>query len=61
LTVPLRYQPGSGLAEWFRNRVGDLAGRTRRIAIVVMARKLLVALWRYIKAGVVPEGVELRG
>ncbi|MCW2242061.1 transposase [Azospirillum canadense] len=57
----LRYQPGSGLAEWFRNRVGELAGRTRRIAIVAMARKLLVALWRYIETGVVPEGVELRG
>lgn len=57
----LRYQPGSGLAEWFRNRVGDLAGRTRRIAIVAMARKLLVALWRYVETGVVPEGVELRG
>ncbi|KAA0576156.1 IS110 family transposase [Azospirillum sp. B21] len=57
----LRYQPGSRLAEWFRNRVGDLAGRTRRIAIVAMARKLLVALWRYVETGVVPEGVELRG
>lgn len=42
----LRYQPESELAGWFRNRVGALAGRTRRIAIVAMARKLLVALWR---------------
>ena len=57
----LRYQPGSALAGWFRNRVGVLAGRTRRIAIVAMARKLLVALWRYVEAGVVPEGVELKG
>ena len=39
----LRYQPGSELAEWFRERVGTLAGRTRRIAIVAMARKLLIA------------------
>ncbi len=38
----LRYQPGSELAEWFRERVGTLAGRTRRIAIVAMARKLLI-------------------
>ena len=45
----LRYQPGSELAEWFRKRVGTLAGRTRRIAIVAMARKLLIALWRYVE------------
>ena len=32
----LRYQPGSELAEWFRKRVGMLAGRTRRIAIVAI-------------------------
>jgi transposase len=56
----LRYQPGSALAGWFRERVGVLAGRTRRIAIVAMARKLLVALWRYVETGVVPEGVELK-
>jgi transposase len=40
----LRYQPGSALAGWFRERVGTLAGRIRRIAIVAMARKLLMAL-----------------
>jgi transposase len=56
----LRYQPGSALASWFRERVGVLAGRTRRIAIVAMARQLLVALWRYVETGVVPEGVELK-
>src|SRR6476660_4288025 len=42
----LRYQPGSELAEWFRERVGTLAGRTRRIAIVAMARKRALALRR---------------
>jgi len=57
----LRYQPGSELAEWFRNRVGTLAGRTRRIAIVAMARKLLIALWRYVETGVIPAGAEIRG
>jgi transposase len=41
----LRYQPDSALATWFRQRVGQLQGRTRRIAIVAMARKLLIALW----------------
>ena len=55
----LRYQPGSELAHWFRERVGALAGRTRRIAIVAMARKLLIALWRYAQTGLLPEGVEL--
>ena len=56
----LRYQPESALARWFRDRVGALAGRTRRIAIVAMARKLLVALWRYLETGVVPEGVAFK-
>jgi transposase len=56
----LRYQPDSALAIWFRERVGTLQGRTRRIAIVAMARKLLIALWRYVETGVVPDGVTLR-
>ena len=56
----LRYQPGSELARWFRERVGTLAGRTRRIAIVAMARKLLIALWRYTESGVIPAGAEIR-
>jgi transposase len=37
-----------------------LQGRTRRISIVAMARKLLIALWRYVETGIVPEGIELR-
>jgi transposase len=56
----LRYQPDSALATWFRERVGTLQGRTRRIAIVAMARKLLIALWRYVETGVVPDGITLR-
>jgi transposase len=56
----LRYQPDSALATWFRERVGVLKGRTRRIAIVAMARKLLIALWRYVETGVVPDGVAIR-
>ena len=55
----LRYQPGSTLALWFRERVGALQGRARRIAIVGMARKLLIALWRYVETGVIPDGVEI--
>jgi transposase len=56
----LRYQPDSALAKWFRERVGTLQGRTRRIAIVAMARKLLIALWRYVETGVVPDGSAIR-
>lgn len=56
----LRYQPESALSRWFRERVGNLKGRPRRIAIVAMARKLLVALWRYLQTGVVPTGAELK-
>jgi len=56
----LRYQPDSELSRWFRQRVGDLKGRIRRITIVAMARKLMVALWRYLTTGVVPTGAVLR-
>jgi transposase len=56
----LRYQPDSALAEWFRTRVGTLQGRTRRIAIVAMARKLLIALWRYTETGQLPDAVAVR-
>ena len=55
----LRYQPESSLAQWFRSRVGELQGRTRRIAIIAMARKLLIAIWRFVTVGVVPEGAVL--
>ena len=55
----LRHQPGSELSCWFRQRVGDLKGRPRRIAIVATARKLMVALWRYLETGVVPTGAVL--
>jgi transposase len=52
----VRHQPGSDLSGWFRERVGDLKGRIRRIAIVALARKLMVALWRYLETGLVPHG-----
>ena len=52
----LRHQPESALSRWFEARVGARRGRIRRIAIVALARKLLVALWRYVTQGVVPEG-----
>lgn len=56
----LRYQPDSELSSWFRARVGKLQGRTRRIAIVAMARKLLNALWRFTETGEIPAGSTLR-
>jgi len=52
----LRWQPDSALSVWFRARVGAMGGRIRKIMIVALARKLLVALWRYVTDGVVPEG-----
>jgi transposase len=55
----LSHQPDSELSNWFRKRVGDIKGRIRRIAIVAMARKLMVALWRYLNTGVVPTGAVL--
>jgi transposase len=56
----IRYQPNSPLTIWFRERVGTAKGRIRRIAIVAMARKLLIALWRYVETGVVPTGAKLK-
>jgi len=55
-----RNQPGSALSRWFDERVGQQKGRVRRIAIVALARKLVVALWRFLQHGVVPEGAVLR-
>jgi transposase len=56
----LRHQPESELSRWFRQRVGNIKGRIRRITIVAVARKLMVALWRYLTTGVVPSGAVLR-
>jgi transposase len=56
----LRNQPGSALSRWFADRVRKEGGRKRRITIVALARKLLVALWKYVNRGVVPEGAALK-
>ena len=56
----IRHQPGSAISQWFARRVGTARGRVRRIAIVAVARKLLVALWRYVTQGVIPEGAVLK-
>lgn len=55
----LRYQPDSKLSRWFHSRFG-VGKRFRRVGIVALARKLLIALWRYLEKGVVPEGAVLK-
>ena len=57
----LRFQPRSALAQWYRTKFGSGSSRQRKIGIVALARKLLIAFWRYLDAGVVPEGAVLRG
>jgi transposase len=56
----LRFQEGSGLAGWYRARTADARAGTRKTMIVALARKLLIALWRLVTTGEVPEGVVLR-
>ena len=55
----LRYQPDSALSHWFHQRFGQ-HGRARRIGIVALARKLLIAFWRYLDQGVLPAGACLK-
>ena len=56
----IRYQPESTLSCWFRERFGSGGKRLRRIGIVAVARQLLMALWRVLHTGVLPEGAELK-
>jgi transposase len=56
----LQHQPDSELSQWFRKRVGDVKGRIRRITIVAVARKLMIALWRFVTTGLVPTGAMLK-
>ena len=56
----LRFQPESALSVWFRERFGSGGKRLRRIGIVAVARKLLIALWRFLETGVLPEGAVLK-
>jgi transposase len=50
----LRHQPDSALSQWFRARTANASKRIKRIAIIALARKLIVALWRYLTSGLVP-------
>jgi transposase len=56
----LRWQPTSALALWFRRRFDAAGGRSKRVGIVALARKLVIALWRYVAQGVIPEGAVLK-
>ncbi len=56
----LRWQPDSALSQWFNRRFAHGSKRMRRIGIVALARKLLIALWRYAEHGVIPEGAVLK-
>jgi transposase len=52
----LRWQPGSDLSRWYARRFGAGGRRARKVGIVALARKLLIALWQYLERGVVPAG-----
>ena len=56
----VRYQPESAVSKWFRERLAGAKGRMKKILSVAMARKLLIALWRYATHGVIPEGAVLK-
>lgn len=56
----LRYQPDSELSRWFRQRTASQGKRVRRIMIVALARKLAIALWRYLETGEVPAGAQMK-
>ena len=56
----LQHQPDSELSLWFRTRTANAGKRARRIAIVALARKLMVALWRYLTTGLVPAGATMK-
>jgi transposase len=55
----LRFQPKSALTQWYQARFARGGLRMRRIGIVALARKLLIALWRYLEDGVLPQGARL--
>ncbi|MFK4532167.1 hypothetical protein ABIA00_000350 [Bradyrhizobium ottawaense] len=56
----LRHQPNSALAQWFNERVRRSGGRLKKSTIVALARKLLVALWKYATSGILIEGAIMK-
>ncbi|QXC48838.1 IS110 family transposase [Agrobacterium salinitolerans] len=55
----VRYQPQAGLTRWFLTRSAGQSPRLRRVLVVALSRKLIVALWRYVETGLVPDGAIL--
>ena len=55
-----RYQPDSAQVRWFRERISGTGRRVRKVVVVALARKLLIALWRFATQGVVPEGAVMK-
>ena len=55
----LKYQPQTTLARWYTQRTQGQGARIRRIMLIALARKLAIALWRYVEIGVLPEGARL--
>src|SRR5262245_7307796 len=56
----LRYQPHSALTQWYQQRFGGGGALTRRVGIVALARRVIMALWRYSQDGMVPAGAQLK-
>jgi transposase len=56
----LQHQPQSGLSVWYQKRFGRGGKRARKVGIVALARKLLIALWRFVEYGEIPEGAALK-
>jgi transposase len=56
----LRYQPESEISRWYERRFGQGGSRMRRVGIVALARKILVALWHYLETGEIPDGAVLK-
>jgi len=55
-----RYQPASAPVCWFQERTGTTGRRMRKVMVVALARKLLIALWRFVTEGALPEGAVMK-
>jgi transposase len=55
-----RLQPDSALTQWYQQRFGHGSSRLRRLGMVALARKLLIALWRFVETGLLPDGAALK-
>ncbi len=56
----LKYQPASRLTQWYRARFGGTSSRAGKVGVVALARKLAIALWRFVEDGIVPDGARLK-